>query len=54
MTRRMLRLVSGDACLTETGGLVRFQQRDGTLPWPYDERRAARYDVRCRRASRRR
>ncbi len=42
MTRRMLDLVRGDVWLTETGGLVRFQLRDGTVTWPYDEQRAAR------------
>jgi hypothetical protein len=42
MTRRMLDLVRGDVWLTETGGLVRFQMRDGSVPWPYDAQRAAR------------
>jgi hypothetical protein len=42
MTRRLLALVKGDVWLTETGGLVRFQMRDGSVPWPYDEGRAAR------------
>ncbi len=42
MTRRMLDLVKGDVWLTETGGLVRFQMRDGSVTWPYDEQRAAR------------
>lgn len=42
MTRRMLSAVPGEVWLTETGGLVRFQQRDGTVTWPYDEERAAR------------
>jgi len=42
MTRRMLRTVPGDVWLTETGGLVRFQLRNGSIPWPYDEQRAAR------------
>jgi hypothetical protein len=42
MTRRMLRLVHGDVWLTETGGLVRFQLRDGRVPWRYNEQRAAR------------
>ena len=42
MTLRMLRLVKGELWLTETGGLVRFQMRDGSVPWPYDEQRAAR------------
>jgi hypothetical protein len=42
MTRRLLRLVPGVVWLTETGGLVRFQLRDGTTPWRYDEQRAAR------------
>jgi polysaccharide biosynthesis protein PslG len=42
MTRRMLELVKGDVWLTETGGLVRFELRDGSVPWPYDEQRAAR------------
>jgi hypothetical protein len=42
MTRRVLGAVPGELWLTETGGLVRFQQRDGTVNWPYDEQRAAR------------
>ena len=42
MTRRMMRWVDGKIWLTETGGLVRFQLRDGSVPWPYDEQRAAR------------
>jgi Glycosyl hydrolase catalytic core len=42
MTRRMLSTVPGEVWLTETGGLVRFQRRDGTVNWPYDEGRAAR------------
>jgi hypothetical protein len=42
MTRLLLSLVKGDVWLTETGGLVRFQMRDGSVPWPYDEGRAAR------------
>jgi Glycosyl hydrolase catalytic core len=42
MTRRMLDAVPGEVWLTETGGLVRFQSRDGTIQWPYDEQRAAR------------
>jgi hypothetical protein len=42
MTRRMLDLVEGEVWLTETGGLVRFQTRDGHVRWPYDEQRAAR------------
>ena len=42
MTRRMLRWVDGQVWLTETGGLVRFQMRDGSVTWPYDEQRAAR------------
>jgi hypothetical protein len=57
MTRRMLRLVPGDVWLTETGGLVRFQMRDGSLPWPYNEQRAARsvqytFDLADKHASR--
>jgi hypothetical protein len=42
MTQRMLDLVDGELWLTETGGLVRFQARDGHVRWPYDEQRAAR------------
>jgi hypothetical protein len=41
-TEAVLRWVPGEVWLTETGGLVRFQMRDGTVPWPYDEQRAAR------------
>jgi hypothetical protein len=42
MTRRLLRMVPGVIWLTETGGLVHFQLRDGVTPWRYDEARAAR------------
>jgi hypothetical protein len=42
MTRRLLRMVPGVIWLTETGGLVHFQLRDGVTPWRYNEVRAAR------------
>jgi hypothetical protein len=40
-TERLLRAVPGEVWITETGGIVRFQTRDGRRVFPYDERRAA-------------
>jgi hypothetical protein len=42
MTDAMLNWVPGEIWLTETGGLVRFLNADGSVRWPYDEQRAAR------------
>jgi hypothetical protein len=41
MTDAMLAAVPGEVWLTETGGLVRMLNADGSVRWPYDEQRAA-------------
>jgi Glycosyl hydrolase catalytic core len=40
MTDRMMAAVPGEVWVTETGGIVRHIDRDGSVRWPYDEERA--------------
>jgi hypothetical protein len=41
LTRAFLRMVRGRVWLTETGGIVRFQEASGRVRFPFSERRAA-------------
>ena len=41
LTRAFLRMVPGKVWVTETGGIVRFQEQSGRVRFPYSERRAA-------------
>jgi hypothetical protein len=41
LTRAFLRMVRGKVWLTETGGIVAFQEASGKVRLPYSERRAA-------------
>ncbi len=40
MTDRMMAAVPGEVWITETGGIVRHIDRDGSVRWPHDEERA--------------
>jgi hypothetical protein len=40
MTDRMVAAVPGEVWVTETGGIVRHIDKDGSVRWPFDEERA--------------